>query len=354
MGFIRVTIFVWCFIAAGSISAAISQQEDEIDSPMDKARYYQAAMELARELNNDIQFYGQVVDLDGVPVADAVVKMTVRVAGAVPPAKEFNRFEVRTDEQGHFAIETFGDVIGVDEIIREGFQYHYKFNQVRNFKSKKIKNPAGPGFEPEKPFTFRVRKLAPPAFVVIHNMTFGQKPGQPSMFDLVKRTWVHDQSTIIAMQYSSNDRDWHTDVLLSVEGEPGNMRLILETPDPDSGFVIEKHEFFEEMTEAPAHGYKKKVEFPVKLGESPVTAYVKCQGGLFYARIHIAFGEDRPGKVAINATSFTNLGKGRGLEYIPGIESQYDREVYSEHTRDLVRRADLLSGEPIEMPKVRK
>jgi hypothetical protein len=145
--------------------------------------------------------------------------------------------------------------------------------------------------------------------------------------------------------------DWHPDLRLSVEGEPGKLRLILETPDADSGFVVEKHEFFEQMTEAPEHGYRQRLEIPVKSVESPVDAYVKCQGGLFYAKIDIEFSEPKPGVVSINATTFTNLSRGRGLEYIPSVESQYDREVYSDHTRDRVRRADLLSGQPIEMPK---
>ena len=128
------------------------------------------------------------------------------------------------------------------------------------------------------------------------------------------------------------------------------MRLVLETPDPDSGFVAEKHEFGEVMIEAPEHGYRSRLEIPVKSGESPLNAYVKCHGGLFYARLHVEFHEQVPGGVWINATSFTNLAGGRGLEYIPAVESQYDNEVFSEHTRQEVRRADLLSGQPVEMP----
>ncbi len=160
-------------------------------------------------------------------------------------------------------------------------------------------------------------------------MTFSKKPGKASMLDLIKRNWVHKEEDILAMQYSSLDRDWHTDVKLSVEGEPGKLRLILETPDPDSGLVVAKHEFFEQMTEAPEHGYRQRLEIPVKSGESPVDAYVKCQGGLFYAKIDIEFSEPKPGVVAINATTFVNLARGRGLEYIPAIESQYDWETIS-------------------------
>jgi len=340
-----------CLLAGLSVPLGAFAAASEAGQSGQKERYLEAVADLAGELNNDIRFYGQVVDLAGAPVADAVVKMTVRVAGAIPPEPEFKRFQVMTDGQGRFVATAFGDVIGVDEIIREGYTYHYRYNRTRDFKSLKKEKLHGVGFEPDQPFVFRIRKLAPPAFVVLHNMTFGKKPGTPSMLDLIKRRWVHNEADIVAMQYSSIDRDWHTDVSLSVEGEPGKMRLVLEAPDPDSGFVVEKHEFFEEMTEAPEHGYKSSLEIPVKSGESPVTAYVKCQGGLFYGKIDIEFSESKPGIVAVNATHFVNLAGGRGLEYTPAIESQYDWERNIDHTRREIRRADLLSGQPIAMPK---
>jgi len=315
------------------------------------ARFHKAVAELAGELNNEVCFYGQVVDLDGAPVAGAVVKMSVRIAGAIPPRQEFERFQVTTDGAGRFFAEAFGDVIGVNEIVREGYDYHYRYNPTRDFKTLKKEKLHGPGFEPDKPFTFRIRKLAPPAFVVLHNMTFGQKSGTSTELDLIRREWV-EPSRLFTQKMMFPD--WHPDLRLSVEGEPGKLRLILETLDPDSGLVVAKHEFFEQMTEAPEHGYRQRLEIPVKSGESPVDAYVKCQGGLFYAKINIEFSEPKPGVVAINATAFVNLAGGRGLEYIPAIESQYDWETNIDHTRKEIRRADLLSGRPIEMPRGRE
>ncbi|TLM69004.1 MAG: hypothetical protein FDZ69_02045 [Deltaproteobacteria bacterium] len=352
MSIVKLFVVVAFILFGWPLSSVGGEQESLDDLSARKARFYKVVEELAKELNNDIKYYGQVVDLQGLPVAGAVVMMTVRVAGAVPPAKEFNRFEVITDERGLFFVETFGDVIGVDKIMREGYEYHYKYNPVRDLKSQREGKRQGSGFEPDKPFTFRVRKLAPASFVVLYNMTFGKKPGKPSMLDLIKRKWVHDEAHIIAMQYSSMDRDWHADVNLSVEGEAGGMKLVLDAPDADSGFVVEKQGLFEEMTEAPEAGYRRKVEFHVRREDSPAMVYVKGQGGLFYGKIHIDFMEDRPGVVAINATAFTNLSGGRGLEYIPAIESQYDWDVNVNHTRREISRADLLSGKSIELPVV--
>jgi len=316
-------------------------------------RQRQAFESLNRELNNDIVFYGKVVDLDGLPVPDAKIKLSARVAG-VPADQQFPRLEVRTDDHGLFVARVFGELIELDGIEKEGYQYRFQYNRERMQKSVKPEKRHGPGFEPDKPMVFRVRKLAPPAFVVIHNMTFAKQPGRASVFDLVKRRWVHDEQRLLAFQYSSFDRDWHTDIRLSVEGEPGKLRLVLETPDEDSGFVVEQHEFPEVMTEAPVHGYRRRVEVPVSAKDSALMAYIKAQSGLCYARIQVVCAERRPGTVDVNATSFTNLAGGRGLEYTPWVESQYDREVYSDHTRDLIRRADLLAGRPIELPQHRK
>ena len=268
MNVVRIIVILWAMMSFSLWFAVADGKGQEAES---QERYHRAVAELSKELNNEINFYGRVADLDGEPVGSAIVKVSVRVAGALP-AEEFKRFEVKTESDGTFSVNTYGDVLGVDEIVRDGYQYHYKYTPERNFKSLKKEKSHGPGFEPDKPMVFRIRKLAPPAFVVIHNMTFGKQPGKASVFDLVKRRWVNDEQLLLAFQYSSLDRDWHTDIRLSVEGEPGKLRLVLEAPDDDSGFVIEKHEFPEVMTEAPENGYRRRVEIPVTVGESPLNA----------------------------------------------------------------------------------
>lgn len=350
----RINCILLIFFAL-ALSAAGAWGKDLRDLPPEQLEALEKRNDERRaEKNMPMVFYGQVVDLNGDAVAGARVKLHKTYVPYLVTMSDHKWIEVITDSSGRFTVEETGFSLYLDEIEREGYQYRFHYNKQRGFDFVKGKQHHGPGFEPDKPFTFRVRKLGPPAFVVIHNMTFGKKAGTPSMFDLIKRQWVHREADIIAMQYSSVDRDWHTDVKLSVEGEPGKMRLILETPDPESGFVVEKREFSEVMIEAPEHGYRLRVEIPIKSGESPLNAYVKCQGGLFYARLHVEFHEQIPGGVWINATSFTNLTGGRGLEYIPAVESQYDREVFGDHVRQEVRRADLLSGTPVVMPKEKK
>lgn len=343
------------FFFAFTLSAVGAWGKDLRDLPSEQLEALEKRNDERRaEKNMPMVFFGRVVDLDGKAVSGAVVKLHKTYVPFSVTMSDNKPVEAVTDISGLFTVEETGFSLYLDEIEREGYQYSFRYNKLRGFDFAKGKKPSGPGFEPDKPFTFRVRKLGPPAFVVIHNMTFGKKVGKPSMFDLIKRQWVHREADIIAMQYSSVDRDWHTDIKLWVEGEPGKMRLILETPDPESGFVVEKHEFAEVMIEAPERGYRPRLEIPVKSGESPLNAYVKCQGGLFYARLHVEFNEQIPGGVWINSTSFTNLSGGRGLEYIPSVESQYDREVFGDRVRQEVRRADLLSGTPVAMPKAKK
>ncbi|MHB8709827.1 MAG: hypothetical protein ACYC9I_13200, partial [Desulfuromonadales bacterium] len=345
--FALVLVFVVVKFAPPVSGAALTREQVEYAEKAIKDR--------KEELGGELLFHGQVVDFDGNPVAGARIEMSVMFVPVSPfDLREFKQVSAVTDADGRFSVREEGFGLSVSKIVKEGYAYNFKYSKDFSFSFKKGKEKEGRGEQKDKPFTFRVRKLGPPAFVVIHNMTFGKKAGTPSMFDLIKRQWVHREADIIAMQYSSVDRDWHTDLRLSVEGEPGKMRLILEAPDPESGFVVEQHEFAEVMTEAPEHGYRPRLEIPVKSGESPLNAYVKCQGGLFYARLHVEFHEQIPGGVWINATSFTNLAKGRGLEYIPAVESQYDWETNIDHTRQEVRRADLLSGTPVVMPKEKK
>ena len=194
-----------------------------------KARYHEAVAELAGELNNEIRFYGQVVDLDGSPVAGATVKMTVRVAGAIPPKAEFERFQVMTDREGYFVAERFGDVIGVDKIERDGYLYHYRYNPARDFKSQKKEKRHGPGFEPDKPVVFRVRKLAPPAFVVLHNMTFRMNTGEVSDLDLLRREWVEPRRIFT---HKMMFPDWHSTSALPSKVNRGNCTWFWRLPIP--------------------------------------------------------------------------------------------------------------------------
>jgi hypothetical protein len=305
-----------------------------------------------KSLGGELEFHGKVVDFDGNPVAGAKVNLDVMFVPSTPlDQQEFRQVESVTDAEGCFLLKEEGFSLSVKNILKDGYTYRFNYSKDFSFSFKKGKEREGRGEHKDQPFTFRIRKLAPPAFVVLHNMTFGLKPGKPAMFDMIKRQWVRDEATIMAMQYSSVDRDWHTDIRLSVDGEPEKLHLVIEAPDADSGFVVEKHEFFEQMTEAPEHGYRQRLEIPVKSEWSPIMLYVKCQAGLFYGKVYMEFSESKSGVVAVNATSFTNLSKERDLEYIPAIESQYDEEVYGKHSRKSVRRADLLSGQPIEMPK---
>lgn len=342
-----ILVSVVAMLVPPASGAALTREEVEYAEKAIKVR--------KEELGGELHFHGRVVDFDDNPVAGARIEMDVMFVPDSPfDLREFKQLSAVADADGRFSVREEGFVLSVSNIVKEGYAYNFKYSKGFSFAFKKGMEKEGRGEHKDKPFTFRIRKLGPPAFVVIHNMTFGKKVGTPSMFDLIKRQWVHREVDIVAMQYSSVDRDWHTDINLWVEGDPGKMRLILETPDPESGFVVEKHEFAEVMIQAPEQGYRQRLEIPVESGSSPLDAYVKCHGGLFYARLHVEFNEQIPGGVWINATSFTNLAGGRGLEYIPAVESQYDREVFRDHVRQEVRRADLLSGTPIEMPKARK
>lgn len=310
-----------------------------------------AARSEARNSNHDIHFYGQVVDFDGAPVSGALVKMGSRVSMASASEEEFPRYETVTDAHGRFHIKSYGELIELDGIVKDGYQYRYSYNNDRSFWSKKPSERHGPGYSPDNPALFRIRKKAPPAFMLGGGMNFSSVQRDPPMLDLIKRTFVYDKAVLIAMQYSAGERDWHTDIVFKTEGEPGAYQVVLEAPDAESGFVTASPEFFEEMTEAPEQGYQPRLTVPVQPGNSPLFLYFKGQGGLFYSRLQVSFDEQKKG-VAFEVLYSTNMTRGRGLELSSEMARQYDRDVRTSQGRKLLRRADLLSGRPIEVPVV--
>ncbi len=335
------------------IAAAQNENRESNWKELDRVEKIQGMRKA--DLDFSFEFFGKVVDFTGQPVPDAEVTMRVRYVPLVPLlGKEVKIVNVVTDNAGRFSVREDGYILRIEKIEKDGYQFRQQYNKEQIFAFKKNQPKSELGQQKDKPIVFRVRKKAAPAFVLSRGLGFGLRTGKISMLDLIKMEWVNDPAVLVAMQYSSIDRDWHPDLHISVEGEAGNLRLIIETPDPDSGFVVERHEFLEEMTEAPEHGYRSRLEIPAKSQESQVFLYMKAQGGLFYSKLKFGWREPQPGLLEIDAVYHTNLTGGRGLEYTPAIESQYDWETNIDHTRKEVRRADLLSGKPIEMPKVRK
>ncbi len=308
-------------------------------------RMEEVSHEMAKERNKEIHFYGQAIDFDGGPVVDAKVNMRIRVFGARSPQKSFEEFNVSTDSAGRFSVVGFGELITLGDISKEGYVYDFKYNHERSQWASKIDPRNILGLEPDKPMVFRVRKKAQSAFVFSGGWTFALRDGGSELLDLYRRQWaVPDRLTTHKMTYP----DWHADVRLSVEEDGEKFRLILETLDSDSGFVIDTPEFVEEMTEAPEQGYRSKLVIPIaKKSGGRLFAYVKSAGGLFYSKFFVSYSNSEGRDyVELRSGYWTNMVGGRGLELSDELYVQYRSDV-REGRREEALRGQLLSGRTV-------
>jgi len=305
----------------------------------------EVSREMAKVRNQEIVFFGKVVDFEGAPVVDAKVKMRVRVFGARAPQKAFNELNAITDGDGLFSVTGFGEMITLDNISRDGYVYHYKYNRKRSRQSAQREQRKGPGFELDKPMVFKMRKKSPASFVISGGWGFGLRNGKLKWLDLYRRQWA---SPYRLSGTKLNYPDWHADVKASIEEDGEKFRLILETLDPDSGFVIATPEFIEEMTTAPEQGYRPKLTIPIaKKSGGHSFAYVKSAGGLFYSKLFVRYihTDDRD-HVSLNFSYWTNMEGGRGLETNDRLYSQYARDVRENRRREALRE-QLLKGETV-------
>lgn len=176
-------------------------------------------------------------------------------------------------------------------------------------------------------------------------MGFLLRNGESKLLDLYLRNWV-DPDQLSGHKMSCPE--WHTDVSVRVEEDGDQFRLLLEALDPNSGFVIKKTEFIEEMTEAPEKGYQPKLVLSFKKkGGNRLFAYVKCSGGLFYSKLFVSFSHST-GKdyVEIRTGYYTNMEGGRGLEFNDDIYRQYSNNERA-GLREPALRKQLLMGEVV-------
>ncbi|PLX77865.1 MAG: hypothetical protein C0614_09285 [Desulfuromonas sp.] len=306
-------------------------------SKMDKAKEYWR--EHRAERNEDFIFYGRVVDLDGVPVQGALVRMESRLWG-VESGSAFRNYQATTDSKGNFTIGGYGELIGLLEITRDGYLYRFEYNRSRVLLYGKHVEKKGPGYGSQEPMVFKMRKKADLALVNTYGMGWLLRTDGYRLVDLYRMDMIDDANMMGAFRISSIFRDWHPDISIKLEGEPGQYRLVLEALDPESGFAQIDVEYPEQMTLAPEQGYQPRIVVPIGHDEfGQVTAYVRNAGGLFYSAISLRYNHVPVHRyVECNIGARTNLVGDRKLE--PGLYEEYERQVKGKESQPL-RRGDL-------------
>lgn len=297
--------------------------------------------------NTTALLFGKVIDFSGEPVAGATVTMRLSAVPRTILHNDQRLVTTRTNADGSFKFENTGFMYYLVDIVRDGYQFRMEYNKSRSLEFRPNIHASGRGYEPDKPMLFKVRKKAPPAFVLTGGWRFFIEEGEQELLDLYRRDWT---SPDYLASKKRGYPDWKTDVSVRVEKDGDNFKLILEAVNEDSGFVVEQHEFIEEMTEAPLQGYRQKLVLPFnKKRGGRLLAYVKSDGGLFYSKIFVNYA-NRGGEnsVELDWGNYTNVAGNRGLEFVHEIAAQYLKDERA-NRRPTVRREHLIAGR-VEMP----
>jgi len=182
--------------------------------PIEKNWQEKRKKEIADQYNRHtipIMFYGKVVDLDGNPVSDAEITMRLTWLPPTPMLEDQKLLKTTTDFYGRFSVEATGYQLYLVDIVKEGYQYHYKYNPDRGFRFIKGKKKAELGQFEDRPALFKVRKKGIPTLVLTGQAGFQFQPGPRSVriFDLMRQSWTYPK---FLKTEKLNFKDWHGDL----------------------------------------------------------------------------------------------------------------------------------------------
>ncbi len=272
-----------------------------------------------------IEFYGMVEDLDGNPVPDAEVIMRLTWLPPTPMLDDQKLIRRTTDHAGRFRIEATGYQLYLVEIVKDGYQYHFKYNRTnRGLRFSKGNKQRALGEFPEQPVVFKVRKKGPPTLVLTGHASFQLRPGQGSnwVVDLVGNRWSEPEYVRYKKMIF---KDWHSDLQISLDKEDGVYRLVFNALDENTGLAMGEPEQYE----APEAGYQQELvlEIPETEATSQRWLFVEGRGGVFYSMLQV---ETHPSKRWVNVRIGygTNPNGSRNLEPNADLQAEYIRNKY--------------------------
>ena len=242
-----------------------------------------------RSVEDQIEFYGRIIDQYDEPVVHATVTIAVDAAHVIP--REPPAFQLKTDSNGQFSIEKGKNSINaagisISSIEREG--YEMKFQQGERWVFDYRKNNPN-RYLPNKtvPFTYRMRKKAAiSAFLfeeVMLKFQFGvEESGKRIGYDFVQRGHIRN----VAMPVG-NDRELVSDlqVTANYNSNDGTWAVVLSPGNASGGIIVSEQLLYE----APDSGYQKEYAF-TPIDRMPLKAkyvYLMSRDPAIYTRIDL-------------------------------------------------------------------
>jgi hypothetical protein len=345
-----------------------------------------------RALNNPINFYGMVLDMDDKPIPGVWVRAAIKgdnqMVVIIPYYSSFNRDVYRkTDKKGRFKIRGYyGN--GISYIGESPFRkdrYEYVMDETPTH----ISYTPDSKFKPDSnnPLIYRMRKLEETTFLLQgpgRNASFGAGTNEEfACYDLIRsfRLWPEDikadtWTTKYGKLYICDLR------IISKWNESKNRWEITYEPGTKNGGIQIQNK---KLYTAPEDGYKSEVTFYVYkdrlyfvyLKESPDEPFEPCRNYNYnvnikyhnhyylylksrdceiYSRIELTVPELHTGKIYLDAKVTTNPYAGqRSLEMEPNIPYEL-RKVLEDEIRTAFNKDPnaVIPPPPKEMNKLRQ
>ena len=331
------TGFIFLILAFG-FSAICTDKEDPFEKYLKKEfkaegerllarKWYNQIKERMKSIDLPIQFYGKVIDQNGVPLVNAVV--TYYTSGYCPDNYERYYFNtnrpvnvVKTNNSGLFEIT---GVEGAELIIKKleisGYEYlkeNTSFDYIGDLQNRlhaivageEYKKPTkeelkkhfggdfdeeayekdlivGP-FKPDKnnPVIFKMRKKEKQEFMLDSKEAI-------HFYNELENICYIDAADLRSTKFYTNkagfgewSKQYHADLILSIKDERNN-RFVFTVQDKDSGIIKSK----EKLYVAPEKGYVQELTIGMDEVDTPSSEtfyiYLKGRGGKIYSRIEI-------------------------------------------------------------------
>ncbi|MCD4830523.1 MAG: carboxypeptidase-like regulatory domain-containing protein [Anaerohalosphaeraceae bacterium] len=290
---------------------------------------------LAEQANlsqDDIKFYGKVVDKSGKPVAGVVINIGIKKSNKAKGVY-VDSTTATSDSQGLFEVSGLGSAAYIRTIEKPDYEFISKKGKMNfNYSSTTANNPA----------IFHMRKKNPPAFLLRNSylLKFGLDDTTEYYLDIASGGLWDGQKLeknprlnsmlfqkVEVLPLDSNDIRPnmlidHADIV--VVGRPNRdgseVEISFTCLDANSGLLVDDEIFYE----APADGYntmaKMQIDITSKTAKLKKYLYVKSRDEQFYSRIDLSIATGSQGLTVI-AKTWTNPDGSRNLEY----DKQYQK-----------------------------
>jgi hypothetical protein len=285
-----------------------------------------------RSIEDQVQFYGRIIDQYDQPVDRATVTIavdTVHIIPRTPPT-----LQLKTDSNGRFSIEKGKNGItaagiSIRSIEREGYEMKFQQGERHGFDYRKS-NPNRYLPNQDLPFTYRMRKKNATSTFVFEEVDlrfqFGvEESGRRIGYDFVQRGHVRnvgkptgdDRERVVDLQvtasYNSNDQTW---------------TAVLSAGSAKGGIIVTEQLLYE----APDHGYQDEYVFTPE-DRKPVKAryvYLKSRDPAIYTRVEIEYVNASSDFLRLMCGSVTNPYGDRNLEQATHLPYEVVRQLTDE------------------------